>query len=457
MKRCVDLARLRSTFASPEFARLIDALQKRLELGRPLTGTLTLSAATPVERDALDGLLGRKSTRGASLQVDLDFLAVTLRDAGICDDLASAVEALRGPVLDRRGLAAEREEAWSAFWRSTSDEFASLPLLQPWFAKLASLGSMKRLCNDSPATATTLIGEIARVAKALPAAAEPLASFAARLFGAGDARERALDHLEGTLARTYRSTSAVPHDPSFRGWAWTEDTAGWVDPTSRATLALRAAARIGSITFMDDAEGRRAAWASVGVMCDELSTPALVFNLSARGDTPLARLLQSAVQDAEPVHVSLRLLLRSPLTEDSGIAGKEVFVCENPTIVALAATRLGRACAPLVCVNGQFATPSLVLLRQLRDAGAQLRYHGDFDPAGLLIARRVMNECGAKAWRFSAADYATAPKGVRFAGAPGATPWDEELRNVMHIAGYAVHEEAVFASLAEDLARVALP
>jgi hypothetical protein len=64
-------------------------------------------------------------------------------------------------------------------------------------------------------------------------------AFAAIGFEAGNERERALDHLEGTLGRTYRSTAAVPHDASFRGWAWTEDTAGWVDPTSRATLALR--------------------------------------------------------------------------------------------------------------------------------------------------------------------------------------------------------------------------
>jgi len=64
-------------------------------------------------------------------------------------------------------------------------------------------------------------------------------AFTAIALEVGDARERALDHLEGTLARTYRSTAAIPHDPSFRGWAWTEDTAGWVDPTSRATLALR--------------------------------------------------------------------------------------------------------------------------------------------------------------------------------------------------------------------------
>jgi hypothetical protein len=64
-------------------------------------------------------------------------------------------------------------------------------------------------------------------------------AFAAIGFESGDARERALDHVEGTLARSTRSTTAIPHDPSFHGWAWTEGTAGWVDPTSRATLALR--------------------------------------------------------------------------------------------------------------------------------------------------------------------------------------------------------------------------
>jgi hypothetical protein len=64
-------------------------------------------------------------------------------------------------------------------------------------------------------------------------------SFAAIAFDAGERRERALDHLEMTPARLAGSTSESPHDPSFHGWAWTEGTFGWVDPTSRAVLALR--------------------------------------------------------------------------------------------------------------------------------------------------------------------------------------------------------------------------
>ena len=64
-------------------------------------------------------------------------------------------------------------------------------------------------------------------------------AYAAIAFDAGAGRDRALDHLEATLARSVRSTSAIPHDASVHGWAWTEGTFGWVDPTARATIALR--------------------------------------------------------------------------------------------------------------------------------------------------------------------------------------------------------------------------
>jgi hypothetical protein len=64
-------------------------------------------------------------------------------------------------------------------------------------------------------------------------------AYAAIALDAGDARERALDHLEAALAPDTRSTSDVPFDASVHGWAWTESTFGWVDPTARAVLALR--------------------------------------------------------------------------------------------------------------------------------------------------------------------------------------------------------------------------
>ena len=102
MNPTVDLARLETTLGSPELSRLLDALQRRIELSRPLTGGLTLASASTDERAAIDALFGRKSTRGSALRVDLDLLADTLHEAGICDDLSAAVGALRGRVVDRR-------------------------------------------------------------------------------------------------------------------------------------------------------------------------------------------------------------------------------------------------------------------------------------------------------------------------------------------------------------------
>lgn len=409
-----DLLRLRATLGDPRLVRLVALLRRRLELGTPLTGSITLAAASAAERAASDELLGRRPTRGAALTIDLDALTAVLHRAGVCNDLVEAVEALLGPIVNRRAASREREAEWAALWDETRHRFGNRAALTDWIEELERTGVVKRLSGDDPVRAAALMRDVAGIVDALPAQGEPLAAFAARLLG-----------------------DAHALDPG----------------SSRVTLALRAAARLSAIEFQDDTEGRRAAWASVGVMCDELSTPVLVLNLPAAGETPLGRLLRVAHADAEPFHISLRVLLRHPLRNDPALAQCDVYVCENPTIVALAATRIGRGCAPLVCVSGQFATPSLVLLRQLREAGARLHYHGDFDPAGLMIARRVMAEGDGRPWRFSAADYLAAPKGIVFTGEPGATPWDPALSDAMQVDGRTVHEEAVFAKLAEDLAR----
>jgi hypothetical protein len=56
---------------------------------------------------------------------------------------------------------------------------------------------------------------------------------------AGPPRERALDLLVGARGVALPSTEASPHDPSLRGWAWTQGEFAWVEPTAWAVLALR--------------------------------------------------------------------------------------------------------------------------------------------------------------------------------------------------------------------------
>ena len=88
---------------------------------------------------------------------------------------------------------------------------------------------------------------------------------AAIAFDDRPARDRALDHLEGGLARTLPSTPNVPHDESVHGWAWTEGTFGWVEPTARGILALRllrpdAAAIADGVGMLRDRESVGGGW-----------------------------------------------------------------------------------------------------------------------------------------------------------------------------------------------------
>jgi hypothetical protein len=69
--------------------------------------------------------------------------------------------------------------------------------------------------------------------------ADASTSLAAIALPAGEARERALDHVVADQAARVPWNRDTPHDPSTRGWGWTPDTFGWVEPTARSLLALR--------------------------------------------------------------------------------------------------------------------------------------------------------------------------------------------------------------------------
>jgi len=55
----------------------------------------------------------------------------------------------------------------------------------------------------------------------------------------GNPGPRALDHVVTHQAQRLPANPDSPHDPSLRGWGWTPDTFGWVEPTAHAVLALR--------------------------------------------------------------------------------------------------------------------------------------------------------------------------------------------------------------------------
>jgi uncharacterized protein (TIGR02679 family) len=146
-----------------------------------------------------------------------------------------------------------------------------------------------------------------------------------------------------------------------------------------------------------------------------------------------------------PTHLSVLALRASPLTV---AAGTTVLVVENPRLVEAAAER--RLVASVLCTNGNPTTAPSLAITQLGACRARMRYHGDFDAAGLVLASRAQN-AGCEPFRMSATDYHDALAQASAAGvelprdpAPAPpTPWDPALANAFDEHRAIVHEERV--------------
>jgi len=404
-----DGGRLRQVLGTSELAWLVQRARRRLSRGSG-GGSVTLPQATPAQRDAVERLLGRRAARGGSLTVRLEDLESLLRDAGICDSLTEAVESLTGPLVDARAQRQEKDATWAGVF-GAGDPGRS----RPWLEDLRATGVLRRLSRNDPVIASGLLRQALEIERRLPARGLPLAELAAAVTGDSHA----------------------------------------LDPgTPLGTIGVRIAAAKGSADAWASAEAWRDAWASAGVLCDELSAPVLTLNLRGDGRTLTDRALCLHAAAGEPYRVTTRQLLREPPMFAVATAATSVYVCENPTVVAAAACRLGATGAPLICIEGQPRTAARVLLGLLTVAGFRLVYHGDFDWAGVQIANVVMRRHGAVPWRFSSADYRTARGGRPLHGDPVAAAWDRDLQPAMLEMGRAVHEEEVLDVLLGDLAGI---
>ncbi len=402
-----DVARLRQVLGAPELAWLVQRARRRLSRGLD-GGPVTLVEATPAQRDAVERLLGRRAAPGGSVTVRLEDIESLLRDAGICDSLSEAVESLSGPLVDARAQRQETAAAWAEVFAAGDPGRA-----RPWLEDLRATGVLRRLSRNDSAVAGGLLRQALEIERRLPARGLPLAELAAAVTGDSHA----------------------------------------LDPgTPLGTIAVRIAAMRGGVAAWDSAETWRDAWTSAGVLCDELSAPVLTLNLPGTGQTLTDRALRLHAGAGEPYRLTTRQLLREPPAFGSVNAVQTVHVCENPTVVAAAANRLGATSRPLVCIEGQPRTAARVLLGLLTVAGVRLAYHGDFDWAGIQIANGITRRHGAVPWRFSSADYRTARGGRPLHGQPVAALWDPDLQATMLEAGRAVHEEEVLDLLLIDLA-----
>lgn len=391
------------------------AVHERLSSGRPVS-RVRIGPLDDEQRSALADLLGLDRLPDVRPSVALARLEEAVADAG-GRTLRDVVTDIVGPLDDRAAVRQrtrdERDDLWA--WLAAHETVRSQPALGDWVAQCRSGG----LIEGSVPRTRDLLSSALAVLAALPAEAQPLPVFAARVVG-GDSH--ALD-----------------------------------DGTRLSSLVLRALSVMHGVEMPGNAYQRRAMWARAGVADDELSGTVLAAGLQPAGDGLLSRITGACTQAGHAASLTLAQL-RDP--GDLRPCDRPVHVTENPSVMALALRRFGAACPPLVCTSGWPNSAAVHLLRLLADHGAALRYHGDFDGEGIRIAAYVLDKTPAVPWRMTAVDYRDAltrtPSGPAV-GRLTTAPWDPYLTAAMAEHGTAVLEETVADLLLDDLASISAP
>ncbi|WP_245627808.1 TIGR02679 family protein [Actinomadura oligospora] len=384
-------------------------LARRIELGRPLTGSLVLDSPSADEIKALRSLLGSGRLRAAAtVTVDLDRLSGVLADAGIATDLPAAVEALVGSITPREQVRATDRLAHEAMFATlATSRHAESGWYRQWTKSLDREGALTRMLRRGD---TRLLAAAVAVLDTLPASGLPLPVVAERATG---------------------DTKALSSTPL-------------------ATLVLRALAVRAGVPVPRGSEAERRLWESAGVLTDDLSSQVLVLGLHAEPGAPLAGWLTEAAHRRTPFRVTLHQLVTMPPVPKAA----EVYVCENPSVLRAAVAEPPGA--PLICTEGVPSAACHRLLEAVRNTGAAIRWRGDFDWTGLRTTTMAIDRYGAVPWRMTSDDYDTAlgeGESEPLRGSPAASPWDPDLEQRLHATGRAVMEERLIPLLLADLTR----
>lgn len=411
---------LRSSGLDP----LWDAVRRRLEraeVDHPTRGRITVPHLASTDRLALSSILGRPPGR----TIGLDALEVALARLGLGPDLADALAVLGHPVseepararserrLGRNARAAARAGAagWPEPWSGS------------WIDEVVRAGILRGLDVEH---AVAFVRSVRRVLDHLDEAVDE---------GAVD--EGAVDD-EVVRCEARPRHSRLDVAAAVLGSSHALDTGTRLE--AAATRAL--AHRLGPAPARD-------LWERAGAHLDLTSGPVLTWNLRLVPTHPLAPLLAASTAAGVPVHLTQFALRRHPL--DRLVEG-DVLLVENPRIAEAAAQLAFHR--TVVATNGNPSGAVQLLVDQLLATGATLRYHGDFDTAGLALCAR-MARLGVQPWRMTAADYedacdVAAASGVDLPlddGSVPATPWDPHLQASFERRRQVIHEERLLPAL----------
>jgi len=405
-----ELAELRGE----AWVRLLAKARKSLESsGGALDRSIGLPAPADSERRLVIGITGQYRPETARrLTIGLTDLDAALRRR-YGTGLRETLEALGGPLRDRpverEREARERETLVAA---ATGSVLAAEPWYQAWLSVLRADGGLTRLVRRDN---QLMLGQAIRILEYLhardPGDPVPLPVLAERFTG---------------------------------------DTKALLAGGPLATLVLRAlAARSGVDSIPRDRAGQRALWETSGAIADDLASQVLVLNVPCDGDDMVSGWLNDAARSGMPFRLTLQqaVPVGAPTVAD-------IYVCENPAVLRVAAAELGAASAALVCTEGVPSAACHAMLGKAASRGARLHWRADFDWVGLRLVAAAIAKYGAQPWRMTARDYRDALAAgdtTALVGPKATSPWDPRLAPLMAERDRAVMEERLIATLVDDL------
>lgn len=437
-----------------------DRVRLRLEgRGTDNRGRVRLPPLSSRARLTLGALLGRPPGQ----TVDLAALERSLLVLGLGPDLPGALAGLGHPVSPEPGLRRADRAAGGAGRDAARTEAGAWPepWASTWIDEVIRAGVLRGLDADG---ATRFVRSVRTVLDRLDAPA-PDPTAPATIDASGD--PAALLQPGESHARADTATPAP--SPVTNGSATQRVRGASAGPGTSAAPMGRvdlAAQLLGSSHALDTGTRLEAAitralvrrlgpadsrdlWEQAGAHLDLTSGPVLTWRLPLDPTCRLAALTGQATALAIPFHLTQFALRRHPVRFR---AGTVIVVVENPRIVEAAAQ--SDAAISVVATNGNPSGAVRLLLGQLLEGGATLRYHGDFDAAGLAMCAR-MADAGLLPWRMDADDYlaalaSAAAEGVDLPVDPapaGPTPWDPRLQHEFDHGRRIVHEERLLPGL----------
>lgn len=400
----------------PQLAPVWEAVRRQLDrFGTRRRGTVARPDLDPGSTLTLESLLGHKPNQ----RLDVARLEDALVKLKIGETLCGALTRLGHPpsetAAQRRAARLRSREAREALNGAVASW--EEPWAQDWAKGLVRTGVIGNLDHRG---VEDLVGNVRRLIDHIDQMHAPSVSrteLAATLFGSA----HALDQGDKETKLPGAVTQALQHrEGDFRS-------------------------------------ERRALWEKVGILPSRVSAPVLTWSLAAVGGSVLDEQIRAASATGLPLHISLFALKKYSITVPQRTP---VLVAENPRLVEAATERRLPSC--VITSNGNPSTAVTTLLQQLRESGASIWYHGDFDTPGIAMCRRMYQE-GATPWMMDASHYEAAVDRAEQAGIPlkrdpndcGPTPWDPELQATFDHQRLIIHEEFVLDRVLEEF--VGLP